>query len=234
MVLTSPAQDWTNAVIDRLPPAARKRALAACDEVRFELGHVLSDEGADVREALFPIDCVISQLSPGSDPAVEVALIGHEGMYGTGLIFDTISMIRCTVQHRGRALRMPAEELQRLFGKSAEMRKLCGCCIAFQGTQMARTAYCNRFHQIGERLAKWLLMMSDRARSPRFQATHKFLAIMLGARRPGVTVAANELGTEKLIRYRRGEIEVLDRKGLERKACSCYAYANAAHRKLFH
>lgn len=234
MALPHPDPNWTNAILERLPPAERKKALARCELVDFALGDVLAQEGNAIEGALFPIDCVISQLSPGSDPAVEVALIGHEGMYGTGIVFDTVSMIRCTIQHHGRAVRMPPAELRRLFGRSTVMRRLLGAAIAFQGTQMARTAYCNRFHQIGERLAKWLLMMADRARSARFDATHKFLAIMLGTRRPGVTVAAAELSALKLIRYRRGEVEIIDRKGLEKKACSCYAYANQAHAKLFH
>lgn len=233
MVLPHPTPDRTNGLLERLPPAARRKLLVRCENAHYEVGDVLSEEGAALDFALFPVDCVISQLSPGSNPGVEVALVGHEAMFGTGAAFGTASMLKCTVQHPGRGLRIHAGDLADLFCRDDDVRVMVGKCLAFQGTQMARAAYCNRFHQIGERLARWLLMMSDRARSPRFRATHSFLAVMLGARRAGVTVAASELSIAKLIRYRRGVVEVLDRAGLERRACDCYRYAGRAYALLF-
>jgi len=195
---------------------------------------VLCKEASELDVVYFPYDCVISQLSPGSEPAVEVGLVGHEGLLGSILgIGVAMCMLRTTVQHPGRALVVPGTLFSRHFLASQDLRRTVGCFLAYQGTQVARTAFCNRFHQLEERLARWLLMMAERSRTPRFTATHKFLSIMLGTRRAGVTVAASALQDRGLIRYRRGYVEVLDRAGLEQAACSCHRYSHEAYARLF-
>jgi CRP-like cAMP-binding protein len=98
--------------------------------------------------------------------------------------------------------------------------------------QFASAASCLRFHQIGPRLARWLLMTQDRARSDTFHITHEFLSYMLGVRRVGITTAASALQREGLIRYRRGEIQVLNRRGLKAAACTCYAADRDAYVKV--
>ena len=98
--------------------------------------------------------------------------------------------------------------------------------------QQASSAACMRFHLIGQRLARWLLMSQDRARSDRFHLTHEFLAYMLGMRRVGITAAASALQRDGLIKYHRGEITVLDRSGLEAAACSCYATSEQTYNDL--
>ena len=117
--------------------------------------------------------------------------------------------------------------------KHEPLRAFAFASAYYQVQQTARNVYCVRHHQLANRLARWLLMAADRHQSPRFDVTHKFLAAMLGTRRAGVTVAATALQTKRLIRYRRGEVEVLDRPGLERASCSCYAYSIEAHRAAF-
>lgn len=235
MALPHPDPGWSNQLLAKLPPRVRKSFLEKGREQEFEVGDVICEEAASLDKVYFPVDCVVSQLSPGTNPAVEVALVGHEGMLGSIVgLGMAICMLRTTIQHGGRALVVPAKVFADHFQKTPELRRLVGAYLAYQGTQMARTAYCNRFHEVEERLARWLLMMADRARSPRYRTTHEFLSIMLGTRRAGVSVAANALRLRGLLRYQRGMVEILDRTGLEKQACSCYRYSAEAYDKLFH
>jgi CRP-like cAMP-binding protein len=99
-------------------------------------------------------------------------------------------------------------------------------------TQLARSAACLRFHLLGPRLARWLLMTHDRAQSDRFRVTHEFLAFMLGVRRVGITQAAATLQRQALVKYHRGDITILNRSGLEKAACGCYATDRKAYAEL--
>jgi CRP-like cAMP-binding protein len=159
--------------------------------------------------------------------SVEVGLVGREGMAGMGLFLgSSISPVQMLVQGSGTATRIKATAFRNEIKRNpALQRELSRYLYAFMA-QVAQTAACNRHHQLGQRLARWLLMTHDRARSNEFHLTQEFLAHMLGVRRVGVTKAAGLLQEKKLISYRRGNITILDRKGLERASCRCYGAVN--------
>jgi len=127
------------------------------------------------------------------------------------------------VQGSGQALRVSAPAFRTALTENPALDKVVRSYLAFRIGQLAVSAACERFHAIGPRLARWLLMSQDRAHSDRFDVTHEFLALMLGVRRVGVTVAAGQFQRLGLIGYSRGHMHVIDRMALEHEACSCYA-----------
>jgi CRP-like cAMP-binding protein len=228
-----PPRESTNLLLERLPAAERKRVLTACERVEVVLGEVIYEQGGNVKHAYFPLDSMFSELTPSSDPPVEAFLVGREGMVGFLLALGTTQApMHCSIQGSGGALRIPAADFRREAQKGGRLQKLAFGCVTYQLQQTARNVYCVKHHEIVARLARWLMMAMDRHQSRRFVVTHKFLAAMLGSRRAGVTVAASALQLRGLIRYRRGEIEVLDREGLEDAACDCYAFTLEAQERV--
>ncbi len=151
-------------------------------------------------------------------------MIGSEGMLGAHFALGmTMSPLHALVQGAGFAWKASAGALQRELRGSAPLRREMGRYLYVMMGQLAHSAGCLRFHLVGPRLARWLLMSQDRSGSNTFRVTHEFLAYMLGVRRVGVTTAAGALQDHELISYRRGEVTVLDRRGLEAAACGCYA-----------
>jgi CRP-like cAMP-binding protein len=234
MLLTPPAAQAQNRLISLLPPADRKRLLARCERVTHELEHVLARDGEGMRYAWFPTTGMISQIQPSEAGWIEVALVGYEGMVGIGLVVGVgKSLVTATVQAPGEFLRISARAFQAELERSPRLRKLTGAYAYVQMKQMALAAACNRFHRVEQRLARWLLMSSDRTRSRRFRMTHDVLAQMLGVRRPGVTSAASALQARNLIRYHRGTLDILDRPALEAASCECYRAQAEAYKQLF-
>ncbi len=214
-----------NRLIESLPRKDRLGFLAVCTSVELELAQVLADPSTPMRHAYFPTDGFISLVSriEGS-PGVEVGMIGSEGMLGAHFALGiSHSPLHAVVQGSGRAWQVSAAALRRELRSSAALRRSLGRYIYVLMGQLAHSAACLRFHHIGPRLARWLLMSQDRSRSDSFLVTHEFLAYMLGVRRVGVTTAAGSLQKDGLITYRRGEITILDRSALEAAACGCYA-----------
>ena len=213
-----------NSLLAALPRQDYERMRAELEPVNLVYGEVLYEPGERVRHVYFPGDAHVSLLSViENGKALEVGLVGREGMVGMSLALGVEdSPVRALVQGSGTALRMKAaafrEELSRCAPLARETYRYAYDKLA----QARQTAACNRFHQVEARLARWLLMTRDRVRSDHFHLTHEFLADMLGVRRAGVTNAATSLQRKKLIRYRRGHISVLDRGGLAAAACPCY------------
>ena len=214
-----------NSLLAALPRQDYERMRAELEPVNLVYGEVLHESGERVRHAYFPGDAHVS-LQVVMDPlnALEVGLVGREGLVGIELALGIEdSLVRALVQGGGTALRMNAaafrEELARSAPLAGEVHRFAYVKLA----QARQAAACNRFHQVDARLATWLLMTRDRVRSDHFHLTHEFLADMLGVRRAGVTKAAASLQRKKLISYRRGHINVLDRGGLAAAACACYA-----------
>lgn len=224
-----------NQLIDRLPRKDRTRLLALCEPVGLTLAAVLAEAGKPIRHVYFPTDGFISLVAMvDGSPGVEVGMVGAEGMLGAHMVLGiATSPLHALVQGPGTALRISARAFKVELARNPALQRGMHRYIYVLMSQLATSAACLRFHMIGPRLARWLLMSQDRAHSKKFNVTQEFLAYMLGVRRVGITGAAGALQRAGLIEYHRGEITVIDRRGLEAAACSCYATDRDGYAKLF-
>jgi CRP-like cAMP-binding protein len=213
-----------NRILASLPSVDRQLLLAACEPVDLVFADIISQPGERIDHVYFPIDSCISLVTPiDGYAALEVGMIGNEGMLGITLTLGVdISPLHALVQVSGRALRMDRTRFRRVFAQSPQLQRRLSRYVYVLMNQVAQTAACTRFHVVEARLARWLLMTHDRAHSDAFHLTHEFLGHMLGVRRAGVTKAATSLQNQEFISYRRGNIRILDRAGLEQASCVCY------------
>lgn len=227
MSIATPAR-IANGVLRVLSPRENRRFLANSQQVSLTYGDILGEPGDRIRHVYFPNSGLISLLAPVDGHAsVEVGMVGREGMAGLGLFLGSrISPVQMLVQGSGSATRMKAVLFCDEVKRSPVLQRELSLYLYMFMAQVAQTAACNRHHLLDSRLARWLLMTHDRVQSNEFHLTQEFLAHMLGVRRVGVTKAAGLLQEKKLISYRRGNITILDRKGLERASCRCYTAVN--------
>ncbi len=225
----------TNRLLDRLPEKDRARVLSGCERVELRFPEVLAEPGGTMRDAYFPTGGFISLLTPmGGKDTLEVALAGNEGVYGIPVALGVdISPVHALVQGSGPAWKIGAAAFRRELARVPALRDGVNMYIHVLMAQLIQTAGCNRFHVVEQRVARWLLMTSDRAHSPTFHITHEFLAYMLGVRRVGITEAASALQRGKLISYARGNMTILDRRGLERASCGCYRTDLSTYERVF-
>ena len=214
-----------NRLLGALEPASRKRIDPYLEPISLKLGAEVCDAGGVLRHAYFPEGTVLSLLTVlENGSAIETANIGREGAFGLfAAMYSRVSFNRCIVQLEGGMVRVPIELLQSEFKTSEHVRNLFVSYSETLLSQVQQTVACNALHTTEERICRWLLMMHDRAEGEALPYTHEFLSHMLGANRKSVTLAAQALQSAGLITYRRGRISILDRAGLEKASCECYA-----------
>ena len=223
-----------NHLIESLPRKDRRRLLALCRPVQLVRAEVLCEPDKPTRHVYFPTNGFISLVTViDGGPGMEVGMVGREGMLGAQLVLGVeIAPLHAVVQGPGTAWRVDARAFRSELAHSPVLQRDLSRYVHVLMTQLAASATCLHFHTIGPRLARWLLMSQDRAHSDRFRVTHEVLACMLGVRRVGITNAASALQRSGLIEYRRGDLAVLDRSGLEAAACGCYAAGRRAYAQL--
>lgn len=223
-----------NRLLSSLPPGDYERILRKTERVTLKMGAVLHEPGGRLEHIYFPSSAVISFLHTMSDGAtVELAMTGGEGAVGVALFLGGESMPHhAVVQATGGALRMPAAALRSEFAQGGALQRILLRYAQAFLLQIAQTAVCNRLHGIDKRLCRWLLLSHDRARSNELLMTQAFIGDLLGARRESVTVAARRLQEMGLIRYSRGHISILNRRGLEECACECYRIVQSEFDRL--
>jgi CRP-like cAMP-binding protein len=220
-----------NWLLAALPAAERQRVLAQAEQVELKLTAVLAQAGDRMRHVYFPTGSYISQIAMIDEhPGLEVGMVGREGMLGAHLAWGLPrEPLKALVQGAGPAWRLECGAFHEALAQSPALRAVLGRYLYVLMAQRATSAGCLRYHEIGPRLARWLLMCQDRAGQSQLHVTQEFMAYMLGVRRVGVTVAAGELQRQGCIAYHRGEMTVLDRRALETLACSCYRADLAAY-----
>src|SRR5450755_2849444 len=214
----------SNHLLGALPRKDYQKLLPVLEPIKLTFGEILYESHTQIRHVYFPIDCFVSMLTTvDAGRAAEVGLIGCEGMIGVPMALGVaVSPFRAVVQGGGTAMRLKTVDFRRNFSDSPALKREVFLFTHLLMIQIAQTAACNRFHVVTQRMARWMLMTSDRVNSNEFRITQEFLALMLGVRRVGVTVAMSGLRERKLIRYRRGTITILDYGGLVAVACGCY------------
>ena len=220
-LLNNPNQ---NHLLAALPSADLERLAAHLELVPMALGQMLYEPGSQMRHAYFPTTSIVSlHYVTESGASAETAGVGNEGMVGISLFMggDTTSS-SAVVQMAGHAYRVDRHVLKQQFDSAGVLQRLLLRYTQALMTQMAQTAACNRHHSVEQQLCRWLLLNMDRMPAGELVMTQELVASMLGVRRESVTDAAGRLQASGYIRYRRGHISVLDRAGLEGRACECY------------
>ena len=214
-----------NHLLRVLPEAEWLRWQPQLEEVDLPLGKVLYESGAPMAYVYFPTSAIVSLLYVLENGAsAEIAVVGFEGVVGVSIFMGGgTTPSRAVVQSAGKGYRLRADAVKAEFDRAGPVMHLMLRYTLALITQMSQTAVCNRHHSLDKQLCRWLLLSLDRLQGNELVMTQELIANMLGVRREGVTEAAAGLQRAGLIRYSRGRITVLDRPGLEKRTCECYA-----------
>jgi len=214
-----------NRILASLPSKQYKDFLSNLQSVSLRLNQVIYEAGEPIRHVYFPNGAMISLVATreGGSRTVEVGVVGEEGMLGTtAFLGNPVALNKALVQLAGAALRVRVKVLQDEVEGGGLLHELLHGYTQVMLVQITRSAVCNRFHDLRQRLARWLLITHDHAKSDSFPMTHEFLSSLLGSRRTDVSKAANTLQKQGLVSYHRGSITVISRKQLEVVSCQCY------------
>jgi CRP-like cAMP-binding protein len=223
-----------NHLLAALPSYIQHTWQPQLESVQMPLGEVLYESGVTLGHVYFPTTAIVSLLYVMEDGAsAEIAVVGNEGIVGISLFMGGESTpSRAVVQSAGWGYRLKAQVMKDEFNRAGPVLHLLLRYTQALITQMAQTAVCNRYHSLDQQLCRWLLLSLDRLQGDELIMTQELIANMLGVRREGVTEAALRLQSAGLIRYARGRITVLDRSGLERRTCECYAVVKKEYDRL--
>jgi len=222
-----------NQLLAALPEAEYQRWLPHLEPLDMPLGQVLYESGATLAHVYFPTSSIVSLLYVMENGAsAEIAVVGYEGLVGVSLFMGGESTpSRAVVQSAGKGFRLPSRFLKEDFNRAPVLHLLLRYTQALI-TQMSQTAVCNRHHSLDQQLCRWLLLSLDRLHGNELVMTQELIANMLGVRREGVTEGALKLQKAGLITYSRGRIQVVDRPGLEKRTCECYAVVKKEYDRL--
>jgi len=232
--MPTPHSPTQNHLLAALPAAEFDRLAAHLELARMPLGEALYESGGRLGHVYFPTTAIVSLLYVLENGAsAEIAVVGNEGILGISIFMGgETTPSRAVVQSAGYGYRLAAQLLKQEFNRAGPVLRLLLRYTQALITQMAQTAVCNRHHSVEQQLCRWLLLSLDRLSSDSLSMTQELIANMLGVRREGVTEAAGKLQRAGLIRYSRGRIEVLDRPGLEKAVCECYAVVKTEFERL--
>ena len=231
---SNPPDAKKNLLLAALPGEQLQRWLPQLEWVSMPLGHVLYESGKTLGHVYFPTTAIVSLLYVMENGAsAEIAVVGNEGIVGISLFMGGGSTpSRAVVQSAGEGFRLKAQVMKDEFDLAGPVLHLLLRYTQALITQMAQTAVCNRHHSLDQQLCRWLLLSLDRLSGNELVMTQELIANMLGVRREGVTEGAVKLQEAGLIRYSRGRISVLDRSGLEKRTCECYAVVKKEYDRL--
>jgi CRP-like cAMP-binding protein len=223
-----------NYLLDALPTADKFRIFPQLQAVQLPLGRVLYDHGMRQKHAYFPTAAVVSmQYLMTNGNAAETASVGNDGMVGIPIFMGADSTPgRAIVERPGLAFLIQSDVILEEFYRAGALMHLLLRYIQALITQTSQIGVCNRLHSVDQRMSRRLLVGLDRARGGEFLMTHELMSNILGIRREGVTESACRLQNDGLIRYARGHISVLDRRGLERRSCECYQVIKREYKRL--
>jgi CRP-like cAMP-binding protein len=232
--LVSSSGKTGNRILDAFPPSVLARLQRHLEPCELTLGKGIHDPGDIAEYVYFTTSGLISVVATMKDGAsIEIGVVGREGMFSISTILgDDTPAQRAMVQLPGQGLRLKASFLRQEMAADSAIQAMLLRYAQATLSAVAQSAACNRLHPLEKRCARWLLMAHDRAAGDTFRLTHEFLAMMLGVRRPGVTIAAQSLQSSGLIAYSHGVMTVVDRPGLEATACECYAAVEDEFRRL--
>ena len=228
------AEPRNNFLLAALPDPEWRRWQQLLEKVEMPLGEVLYESGATLTHVYFPTTSIVSLLYVMENGAsAEIAVVGNEGLVGVALFMGGESTpSRAVVQSAGHGFRLKAQWMKEEFNRAGPVLHLLLRYTQALITQMSQTAVCNRHHSLDQQLCRWLLLSLDRLRGDELVMTQELISNMLGVRREGVTESANKLQQAGLISYARGRITVLDRAGLEKRTCECYAVVKREYDRL--
>ncbi len=231
--MTIPVGPRANHLLSALPETEWQRWQPQLEAIDLPLGEVLYESGGTLTHFHFPTTAIVSLLYVMENGgSAEIAVVGNEGLVGISLFMGGESTpSRAVVQSAGRGFRMKSQVLKDEFNRAPVLHLLLRYTQALI-TQMAQTAVCNRHHSLDQQLCRWLLLSLDRLEGSELVMTQELISNMLGVRREGVTEVAVKLQKVGLIRYARGHITVLDRPGLEKRTCECYAVVKKEYDRL--
>jgi CRP-like cAMP-binding protein len=224
----------TNSLIDTLPRTARNRLLSICEPVDLVSGHIVSGSDSAARHVYFPTGSILSLMTSSKDsPVLEIGMVGSEGMLGLQLVLAVGSVpLQANVSSPGTAWRIAAEPFNRELAGSRALQQSLNCYLQVTLLQFTAEARCVRFHQINQRLARWLLMTHDRTHANSFRVTQAHIAHLMGVRRVGIAKAAGAFQRRGMISYVRGVLTIVDRKALESESCGCYETARKTYARF--
>jgi CRP-like cAMP-binding protein len=228
------AETRKNSLLAALPDPEWQRWQPLLEPVEMPLGQVLYESGATLTHVYFPTTSIVSLLYVmESGASAEIAVVGNEGLVGISLFMGGESTSsRAVVQSAGHGFRLKAQLMKNEFNRAGPVLHLLLRYTQALITQMSQTAVCNRHHTLDQQLCRWLLLSLDRLQGNELVMTQELIANMLGVRREGVTEGALKLQQAGLISYARGHIIVLDRAGLEKRTCECYAVVKKEYDRL--